>query len=59
MILIISKTNTAEIKYSVKVSLNKMRTNRMVVLKTWKTTKGDISMLLAVNLLPETFSFKY
>ena len=31
----------------------------MVVPKTWKTTKGDIFMLLAVNLLPETFSFKY
>ena len=57
MILIISKTNSAEIKYSVKVSL--MRTYHMVVLKTWKTTKCDIFMLLAVDLLPEAFSFKY
>lgn len=31
----------------------------MVVLKTWKTSKGDIFMVLAVDLLPEALSFKY
>lgn len=30
----------------------------MVVLKTWKTTKGDIFMVVAVNLLPEAFSLQ-
>ena len=31
----------------------------MVFLKTWKTTKGDIFMLLAADLFSEALSFKY